>query len=447
MTRAWRRAFTLIELLVVIAIIAILIGMLLPAVQRVRDSANSMRCKKNLQQLALAVQAFHTEYGSTPTYNGLFPLVRGSAAIGQSSTTVYGSWFVHLMPFVDQHNMYDEIYDETSRARGNNGRNGSYAATGTLVTPAQNTVHAPASVTGSVWYPAVYTPYWDPGTTSTTVNGNGQTITISSTPGMVTPTTPDAGTNTWIPPRRVLSNYVGPVYNPPGSGPISGLTGFWTPERRGTKFQMLICNSDPSVGSDPQARESGFVYTQSGGKWGSTNYLANWNAFSNGSATLGFTAPPVGFDTFGDGTGNTILFSEAYSWCDGRGRAATLAWFPSNNIVNNPSLGGVHNFGITFALGNHTITIDGVPTPIQRPNGAPASEVNFMFQIRPVAKPASACPQGSECCNSLTVQSPHQTLNVAMADGSVRSISGSLSPNTWKQALLPNDGEVMGSDW
>lgn len=96
-----RSAFTLIELLVVIAIIAILIGLLLPAVQKMREAANRMKCTNNLKQLGLGVHNYHDVLQKFP--NGKGPSYPGCA--------VYARWSLHsqLLPYIEQDNLYRSI--------------------------------------------------------------------------------------------------------------------------------------------------------------------------------------------------------------------------------------------------------------------------------------------------------------------------------------------------
>src|SRR4051794_35933884 len=95
-----RPGFTLIELLVVIAIIAILIALLVPAVQKVREAAAGVQCTNNLKQIALGVQNYHDTFGHFPTGGG------DPGGQNPAVRTFYFSWPFHIMPYIEQDNLF-----------------------------------------------------------------------------------------------------------------------------------------------------------------------------------------------------------------------------------------------------------------------------------------------------------------------------------------------------
>jgi prepilin-type N-terminal cleavage/methylation domain-containing protein len=108
MTRNARRAgFTLIELLVVIAIIAILISLLLPAVQKVREAAARAQCQNNLKQIGLALHMHHDTYKKFP--EGVWsPPWYGNNKQQDAAAYSYWSWLAQISPFIEQQNIYNQ---------------------------------------------------------------------------------------------------------------------------------------------------------------------------------------------------------------------------------------------------------------------------------------------------------------------------------------------------
>jgi prepilin-type N-terminal cleavage/methylation domain-containing protein len=115
-----RRGYTLVELLVVIAIIALLIGLLLPAVQKVREAAARATCQNNLKQIALAAHSHHGDHGQFPTG------ARPSVTVNGVPTQGTNVW-VELLPYLEQANLYKQWDYDDNRNNVVVGRNATTA--------------------------------------------------------------------------------------------------------------------------------------------------------------------------------------------------------------------------------------------------------------------------------------------------------------------------------
>jgi prepilin-type N-terminal cleavage/methylation domain-containing protein len=160
-------AFTLIELLVVIAIIAILIGLLLPAVQKVREAASRTQCTNNLKQQGLGLHNYHDANGALPKGYSRYT----SAAPREGAW----SWMAQIMPYVEQDNAYKQ-----AKAFANSGGSNWYAWYNPVCSLKQKVYTCPADPRGTQVYPgpphgiadqALTTYLGNAGRTSTSMDG------------------------------------------------------------------------------------------------------------------------------------------------------------------------------------------------------------------------------------------------------------------------------------
>ncbi len=162
--RTGRLAFTLIELLVVIAIIAILIGLLLPAVQKVREAAARLKCQNNLKQIGLGWHNHHDTLGYFPTSgarwwddaNGPIPAKSQASPFVLDLTTQQAGWTFQILPYVEQDNLFRQ-----SPMGNNNGSSRNAIIESTVieiyVCPARGAnVYPSLSNGGRMWFRAAY---------------------------------------------------------------------------------------------------------------------------------------------------------------------------------------------------------------------------------------------------------------------------------------------------
>ncbi len=133
MVRFHRRSgFTLIELLVVIAIIGVLVSLLLPAVQKIREAANRTQCLNNMHQLGLALHNYHDTYGRFPPSldSGMYPPPQWPASMPTNQRDVgwhtYWSWIALLMPFYEYDNLWRQADDWAHMGGINAGTNNDF---------------------------------------------------------------------------------------------------------------------------------------------------------------------------------------------------------------------------------------------------------------------------------------------------------------------------------
>jgi prepilin-type N-terminal cleavage/methylation domain-containing protein len=334
-----RAGFTLIELLVVIAIIAILIGLLVPAVQKVREAAARTQCGNNMKQIMIACHHYQDNYKHLPAA-GYYP---NPGAPVLEYTQYYGSILFAILPYIEQ----DPLYK---------------AGLASIV-------------------------YYGPG-----------------------------GAYTWEAPNYVRLNPV-PTYQ---------------------------CPSDPTLVG------GGWASNQVGG-WQGASYGANVQMFGLVYMNGAF-APKYKIDTIRDGSSNTIGFGETYAAC-GWGVYRNGTWEYANlgagNLWAHPAYiadwGHSHwapviaNSQFEWSSGTSLFTVATNPGT----NTVVPGDKNWgSWDGLPQFQPTDAQ------CNKFNAQAIHSSgMMAGMMDGSVRNVGPLVTQLTYKNALMPADGQVLGSDW
>jgi prepilin-type N-terminal cleavage/methylation domain-containing protein/prepilin-type processing-associated H-X9-DG protein len=185
--RTDRRGFTLIELLVVIAIIAILIGLLLPAVQKVREAAARMSCSNNLHQLGLAIHNYESAYGTLPAAYTKLNTPDPDPNAQFAGARVGLSLLANLLPYIEQDNLYKQLNPALSEFNtANIPPNGPHSGRNPAYSQVVKTYLCPSDPTPATldYYNTCWGPYGDGGGAPCFPGGGGGTNLVPP-PGQI----------------------------------------------------------------------------------------------------------------------------------------------------------------------------------------------------------------------------------------------------------------------
>jgi len=372
------RAFTLIELLVVIAIIAVLVGLLLPAVQKVREAANRMSCTNNLKQIALASMNYESTFGK-------FPYARKYDEDQQMT------WYHCILPYVEAGNIATPWWTLTAYTGVANPNNAA-------------DIYGIASWSGGGGGHVDHDPPYN-----STFAQRSATVKIFFCPSDTGVIVDEAPTMEWA---RSRGNYKGCI------GP-------------GDYFAGQLMSWSPADGLDTTS--GGTIAVKPGG---GVFQVVQGQSFDvgktvNGATVIGTAPFQATIANIKDGTSNTVFFSEGVN-------SSNVGWGGVMGEITHGDPGGA-----IFS----TYTPPNSPIPDVTYQTCPQTQGDTTYQ-QPCADNTTTGAWIAPWSAFTAARSRHAGgVNAALADGSVRFVTNSISTFTWRAAGTRAGGETLGTDW